>query len=172
MILHRQPDGIWRFDCQLPPGADPAAELEDARLRQRIATHLDWLGNTEPWTVEWSSVYSARALSLDKYVHGRVVFAGDAAHMVPIFGVRGLNSGLADADTLADLTVAEEAEQACQRHAGDSRLAPAGPPPCEEAVDLGGGLQRGHVQALLLQPAAQVRHHAHLIADRATRVLS
>lgn len=86
IILHQQPDDIWRFDCQLPPDADPAAELEETRLRRRIATHLDWLGNTEPWTIEWASVYSARALSLDEYVHGRVLFAGDAAHMVPIFG--------------------------------------------------------------------------------------
>lgn len=101
VILHRQPDDIWRFDCQLPPGADPAAELAPERVRARIAMHLDWIGNTEPWTLEWSSVYSARALSLDNYVHGRVVFAGDAAHLVPIFGVRGLNSGLEDAETLA-----------------------------------------------------------------------
>jgi 3-(3-hydroxy-phenyl)propionate hydroxylase len=101
VILHRQPDDIWRFDCQLPLDADPAIELAEPRLRQRIGTHLDWLGNTEPWTLEWSSVYSDRALSLDDYVHGRVVFAGDAAHLVPIFGVRGLNSGFEDADTLA-----------------------------------------------------------------------
>jgi 2-polyprenyl-6-methoxyphenol hydroxylase-like FAD-dependent oxidoreductase len=30
-----------------------------------------------------------------------VLFAGDAAHLVPIFGVRGLNSGLDDAANLA-----------------------------------------------------------------------
>jgi len=101
VIMHRQPDDIWRFDCQLPLDADPAAELEETRLRQRIAAHLDWLGNTKPWTLEWSSVYSAHARSLDDYVHGRVAFAGDAAHLVPIFGVRGLNSGLEDAETLA-----------------------------------------------------------------------
>lgn len=101
VILHRQPNDVWRFDCQLPPDADPAEELREGRLRERITTHLDWLGNTEPWTLEWSSVYSARAMSLDEYVHGRVMFAGDAAHLVPIFGVRGLNSGLEDADTLA-----------------------------------------------------------------------
>jgi 3-(3-hydroxy-phenyl)propionate hydroxylase len=101
VILHRQPGDIWRFDCQLPPDADLVAELEPQRVHQRIKTHLDWLGNTEPWTVQWSSWYSARAMSLDSYVHGRVVFAGDAAHLLPIFGVRGLNSGLEDADTLA-----------------------------------------------------------------------
>jgi len=37
---------------------------------------------------------------LDDYRHGRVFFIGDAAHIVPIFGVRGLNNGLADAENL------------------------------------------------------------------------
>jgi 3-(3-hydroxy-phenyl)propionate hydroxylase len=101
VVMHRQPDDIWRVDFQLPPDADPAAELEPQRLGERIRTHLDWIGNAEPWTIEWTSCYAARAESLDSYVHGRVVFAGDAAHLVPIFGVRGLNSGLEDADTLA-----------------------------------------------------------------------
>jgi 3-(3-hydroxy-phenyl)propionate hydroxylase len=38
---------------------------------------------------------------LESYRHGRVLFAGDAAHLVPIFGVRGANSGIDDADNLA-----------------------------------------------------------------------
>src|SRR5207249_5826588 len=46
------------------------------------------------------SVYSANTLCLDDYRHGRVFFIGDAAHIVPIFGVRGLNNGLADADNI------------------------------------------------------------------------
>ena len=41
-----------------------------------------------PWEMDWSSVYSARTLTLPDYVHGRVVFTGDAAHLLPIFGVR------------------------------------------------------------------------------------
>jgi 3-(3-hydroxy-phenyl)propionate hydroxylase len=101
VVMLRQPDDIWRVDFQLPPDADPAAELEPQRLGERIRTHLDWIGNAEPWTLEWSSCFVARAESMDSYVHGRVAFAGDAAHLVPVFGVRGLNSGLEDADTLA-----------------------------------------------------------------------
>jgi 3-(3-hydroxy-phenyl)propionate hydroxylase len=53
-----------------------------------------------PWEMDWSSVYSARALTLPDYVHGRVIFAGDAAHMLPIFGVRGANTGFQDAQGL------------------------------------------------------------------------
>jgi 3-(3-hydroxy-phenyl)propionate hydroxylase len=50
--------------------------------------------------LEWHGFYKAHALALDSFVHDRVVFAGDAAHLVPIFGVRGLNSGMEDAETL------------------------------------------------------------------------
>jgi 3-(3-hydroxy-phenyl)propionate hydroxylase len=46
-------------------------------------------------------MYRAHALTLDRYDHGRVLFAGDAAHQVPIFGGRGLNHGYADSHNLA-----------------------------------------------------------------------
>jgi 3-(3-hydroxy-phenyl)propionate hydroxylase len=40
-------------------------------------------------------------MTLPAYVHGRVLFAGDAAHLLPIFGVRGANTGFQDAQNLA-----------------------------------------------------------------------
>ena len=101
IIMHRQPDDIWRVDCQLGPEEDATAELAPERVTERIGRHLDRLGHGVGWTLEWSSLYRAHARSLEEYRHGRVLFAGDAAHLVPIFGVRGLNSGLEDADTLA-----------------------------------------------------------------------
>lgn len=101
LILHQQPDDIWRVDYQLGPDEDPEVESAEERIRARIGRHLEWLGDTTPWTLEWSTVYRAHALSLERYRHGRVLFVGDAAHLVPIFGVRGLNSGLEDADALA-----------------------------------------------------------------------
>jgi 3-(3-hydroxy-phenyl)propionate hydroxylase len=55
------------------------------------------IGHTGAWELEWWSIYTANTLCLDEYRHGRVLFIGDAAHIVPIFGVRGLNNGLADA---------------------------------------------------------------------------
>ncbi|MES1162206.1 MAG: FAD-dependent monooxygenase, partial [Rhizobacter sp.] len=54
-----------------------------------------------PWHTVWTSVYRAGAMTLESYRHGRVLFAGNAAHAMPIFGVRGLNSGFDDADNLA-----------------------------------------------------------------------
>jgi 3-(3-hydroxy-phenyl)propionate hydroxylase len=38
---------------------------------------------------------------MEKFRHGRVIFAGDAAHQVSPFGARGANSGLQDTDNLA-----------------------------------------------------------------------
>ncbi|MFF5988325.1 FAD-dependent monooxygenase [Prauserella flavalba] len=101
IIMHRQPRDIWRIDYQVNDAADAEAETEERRIRDRITRHLEWLDNDVPWTLEWHGFYRAHALALPDFAHGRVVFAGDAAHLVPIFGVRGLNSGMEDAETLA-----------------------------------------------------------------------
>ena len=101
VLMHRQPDDIWRIDYQLRDGEDPEAEQHEERVRARIDAHLAMIGERAPYELVWISLYKAHALTLDRYRHGRVLFAGDAAHLLPIFGVRGLNSGLDDAANLA-----------------------------------------------------------------------
>jgi 3-(3-hydroxy-phenyl)propionate hydroxylase len=100
VLMHKQPHDIWRIDYQLGPDDDDEYELQEARVRERVQQHLDWIGEKTPWEMEWVSLYKAHCLCLDSYRHGRVLFAGDAAHLVPIFGVRGMNSGIADANNL------------------------------------------------------------------------
>lgn len=101
ILMHREPHGIWRVDYQLPAGEDPEDALRPESLKARIDAQLEMIGfGGTPWEMDWSSVYSARALTLPEYVHGRVIFAGDAAHMLPIFGVRGANTGFQDAQGL------------------------------------------------------------------------
>jgi len=100
IIMHCQPDNIWRFDCQLRPEEDENAELDPARLIPRVQRHLDDIGETGSWSPVWSSLYKAHCLTIESYRHGRILFIGDAAHLVPIFGVRGLNSGVEDAYNL------------------------------------------------------------------------
>ncbi len=101
VLMHREPFGIWRIDYQLPPDETPEEALQPASLAARINAQLQSIGFGEtPWTMDWSSVYSARALSLADYVHERVIYCGDAAHLLPIFGVRGANTGLQDAQNL------------------------------------------------------------------------
>ena len=94
ILMHREPLGIWRIDYQLPRGETPEQALQPDSLApaHRCATRHDRPRRCKPWTLDWSSVYSARALTLPDYVHGRVLFTGDAAHLLPIFGVRGANT--------------------------------------------------------------------------------
>src|SRR4029077_15004396 len=101
VLMHKQPEDIWRIDYQLHEHDDEAVEVQPERVRARVQRHLDFIGEEGDWELIWTSVYSARSLVLESYVHGHVLFAGDAAHLVPIFGVRGLNSGFADAHNLA-----------------------------------------------------------------------
>jgi len=99
-IMHKQPDDVWRVDFQILGDASDEEELEESRVRARIRSLLEMIGETAPWELVWRSMYRAYGLALDRYRLGRIFFAGDAAHLVPIFGVRGLNSGFADANNL------------------------------------------------------------------------
>ncbi|WP_310567618.1 FAD-dependent monooxygenase [Hydrogenophaga sp.] len=102
ILMHREPHGIWRLDYQLPPGETPEDALQPESLKARIDAQLAMIGHAgAPWALDWCSVYSARALTLPDYLHGRVLFVGDAAHLLPIFGVRGANTGFQDAQALA-----------------------------------------------------------------------
>ncbi|WP_163557834.1 FAD-dependent monooxygenase [Halomonas sp. NO4] len=98
ILVHKQPDDIWRIDYQLGPDEDPEQAVEEANTRAKVALILnEVLHEGDDWELEWWSLYKAYTLALDDYRHGRVLFIGDSAHLVPIFGVRGLNNGLADA---------------------------------------------------------------------------
>lgn len=97
ILMHKQPDDIWRIDYQLRDGESPEEAVHETTIRARVGAILDDIGHRGPWELEWWSIYTANTLALDEYRHGRVIFIGDSAHIVPIFGVRGLNNGLADA---------------------------------------------------------------------------
>ena len=102
VLMHRQPDDLWRIDWQLRHGDRTEEAMQPENVRAFIQRHLDAIGEGHlPWQPAWSSIYRAGAMTLQRYRHGRVLFAGNAAHAMPIFGVRGLNSGLDDADNLA-----------------------------------------------------------------------
>ncbi|MDO8861952.1 FAD-dependent monooxygenase [Haliea sp. E1-2-M8] len=101
ILIHRQPDNIWRVDWQLPAGADPEEAVAENTVRDRVAAILAMIGHRGDWELEWWSIYTANTLCLDDYRHGRVLFIGDSGHIVPIFGVRGLNNGIADAANAA-----------------------------------------------------------------------
>jgi len=101
ILMHRQPDNIWRIDYQLNKDEDADEAIKPENVIPRVQSHLDMIGQKGKWSPIWITIYKAHALTLDRYEHGRVLFAGDAGHLVPIFGVRGANSGIDDADNLA-----------------------------------------------------------------------
>jgi 3-(3-hydroxy-phenyl)propionate hydroxylase len=95
--VHKQPDDIWRIDWQLNECEEPTDALEESNIRKQVQSILHMLGHRGPWQLEWWSIYTANTLCLDDYRKGRIYFIGDSAHIVPIFGVRGLNNGFSDA---------------------------------------------------------------------------
>lgn len=101
VLIHRQPDDIWRIDYQLAE----AERVEDATredvVRRCVTAILGEIGHVGEWELEWWSAYTANTLALKDYRDGRIFFVGDSAHIVPIFGVRGLNNGIADAANIA-----------------------------------------------------------------------
>ncbi|WP_426958454.1 FAD-dependent oxidoreductase [Muricoccus radiodurans] len=98
VLLHRQPDDVWRIDFQLGWDADPEAERAPERVIPRVQALL---GEDVPFELEWVSVYTFTCQRMERFRHGRVMFAGDAAHGVSPFGARGANSGVQDAENLA-----------------------------------------------------------------------
>jgi 3-(3-hydroxy-phenyl)propionate hydroxylase len=117
ILMHRQPDNIWRVDYQVADHEDPVEAVKPENVLPRVQAHLEMIGETAPWKLLWISIYNAKCLTLRSFRSGRVLFAGDAAHLVPIFGVRGLNSGLDDAGNLAwKLALVQRG------HAGDALL--------------------------------------------------
>ncbi|HPU50059.1 MAG TPA: FAD-dependent monooxygenase [Burkholderiaceae bacterium] len=102
VLMHKQPDDIWRIDYQIPDDADLDEAMQPARVTGFIRGHLAMIGEAHrPWKLVWTSAYRAGAMTLADYRHGRVLFAGNSAHALPIFGVRGLNSGWDDAFNLS-----------------------------------------------------------------------
>ena len=100
-LLHKQPDDIWRIDFQLGWDIDRAKELEPARIRARVDAMLSsQTGSIPHYELEWTSIYTFQCRRMEKFRHGSVLFAGDAAHQVSPFGARGANSGVQDADNL------------------------------------------------------------------------
>ncbi|MEO3763883.1 4-hydroxybenzoate 3-monooxygenase [Streptomyces sp. B5E4] len=93
---------VSRLYLQVPNGAEPA-DWPDERiwdeLDARFAVDGDWRLARGPVTAK--SVLPMRSHVLEPMRHGRVFLAGDAAHIVPPTGAKGLNLAAADVIVLA-----------------------------------------------------------------------
>lgn len=97
VLLHSQPDNVWRIDFQLGWDIDKKEEAKEENVVRRLKTML---GEDAKFELEWVSVYTFQCRRMEKFRHGHVLFAGDSAHQVSPFGARGANSGLQDTDNL------------------------------------------------------------------------
>ena len=123
VLLHKQPDDVWRIDFQLGWDADPEVEKRPENIVPRVRTMLAHTAMKDAeFELEWASVYTFACLRMDSFRHGRVLFAGDSAHGVSPFGARGANSGVQDAENLA-----WKLASVFHGRAGDALLASYGP---------------------------------------------
>jgi 3-(3-hydroxy-phenyl)propionate hydroxylase len=97
VLIHPCPDSTFRIDWQVPGDYDLAAEETTGALDARIRAII----GDQPYEIVWKSVYRFHSRVVDRMRSGRVLLAGDCAHLVAPFGARGLNSGVADAENAA-----------------------------------------------------------------------
>lgn len=98
VLVHPQPDDVWRIDWQVPGDFDLEAERASGALEVRIRQII---GATTPYEIVWASQYRFHERMASAFAVNRVFLAGDSAHIVSPFGARGLNSGMQDAENLA-----------------------------------------------------------------------
>ncbi|MEV4312360.1 FAD-dependent monooxygenase [Actinocrispum sp. NPDC049592] len=97
VLIHPCPGSTFRIDWQVPGDYDLAAEEAGGHLDRRIRAII----GDKDYTIEWKSVYRFSSQVASRMRAGRVLLAGDAAHLYAPFGARGLNSGVADAENAA-----------------------------------------------------------------------
>jgi 3-(3-hydroxy-phenyl)propionate hydroxylase len=95
---HQMADGIWRTDWQIGHLPDPEAETTPERATERLRKLV---GPDVRFELVWVGPWRFKKRLLKRFVHGRILFAGDAAHEHSPFGARGGNSGMQDANNLA-----------------------------------------------------------------------
>ena len=98
LVLLRVPE-LWRVLVPAPENSDREMLLSDDNLQsvlQRVVSR------PEPYKIAHRSIYHVHQRVAKKFRHGRVVLAGDAAHINNPLGGMGMNGGIQDAFNLAD----------------------------------------------------------------------
>lgn len=97
ILIHPTPDNVYRVDWQVPDGYDLAEDEASGGLDRRIRQII----GDRDHEIVWKSVYRFHSRHTERMRLGKVLLAGDCAHLVSPFGARGLNTGVLDADNAA-----------------------------------------------------------------------
>lgn len=92
-----QPGGHHRFEFNLSEDDEKDDFESDTTVRRLIGRYVD----VDEVTVARRLVYTFNAVVADRWREGRILLAGDAAHMTPQFIGQGMNAGVRDADNLS-----------------------------------------------------------------------
>jgi len=92
-----QPQGHHRFEFKLMPGQTKEFMEDPATVHALLGRHVE----VDKVEILRKRVYTFNALVAERWRDGRVLLAGDAAHMTPQFMGQGMSSGVRDAYNLA-----------------------------------------------------------------------
>src|SRR5687768_15331570 len=93
------PPGLWRLAFPCDPGLPDDALLDANAVQKRMQ---GFLPSNSRYEIRYASIYRVHQRVANEWRHGRVLLAGDAAHLNNPLGGFGLNSGIHDAVNLAD----------------------------------------------------------------------
>ncbi|MEU4225194.1 FAD-dependent monooxygenase [Nonomuraea sp. NPDC026600] len=96
------PDDTWRVFTE--PSPDLPDQLSEGEITDRVLSEFSHRSGVSLDTVaeiRWASEFRIHRRLADAYRHGRILLAGDAAHIQSPTGGQGQNTGLGDAENLA-----------------------------------------------------------------------
>ena len=97
LVLLRTPT-LWRVLFPTDPSLSDTEIVDADRVEERMQNLLPG----KPYEIKHKTAYRVHERVADKYVHGRVFLAGDAAHLNNPLGGMGMNGGIHDAINLTD----------------------------------------------------------------------
>lgn len=112
MVLLQTPD-LWRALFPIPPGETDEEALDEVNAQRRLQSVVH---RTEPWEIAHRTVYAVHQRVADSFRSGRILLAGDAAHINNPLGGMGMNGGIHDAIFLTDALLAVRSGEAADDH--------------------------------------------------------
>jgi len=108
------PPGIWRVIFPVPPEEEEAVTLSEEMVERRMQR---FLSRKERYQIKYKSIYKVHQRVAKEFRVGRVLLAGDAAHLNNPMGAFGLNGGIHDSFNLT-----EKLAKVCRGEADPSLL--------------------------------------------------
>ncbi|GAA2780844.1 FAD-dependent monooxygenase [Saccharopolyspora taberi] len=94
-------DDLWRLMCDVPLSGNRLGDGEIVDRMRRLLVERTGQAGVRIRDAKWVSSFRIHRRLAETYRNGRVLLAGDAAHIHSPFGGQGMNTGIGDAENLA-----------------------------------------------------------------------